>query len=188
MAFKLIRHVGLINATTLGDDAAHSIDCGKLSAGAAYRVSSLNANDVCIKLSMEGTAATATNGITMNGGSSIMIVPDEKQTSVSAISATNANPAVFTVNNGHGFVVGDQVGMTDCATAGWNTLITNGNITAVTYYEHGRDTITVDKNSTSTGAFPGGTLHKNFSISAINHTAGSDGWIVVEEVVQVGAL
>ena len=73
MAFKLIRHVGLINATTLGDDAAHSIDCGKLSAGAAYRVSSLNANDVCIKLSMEGTAATATNGITMNKQIGVMI-------------------------------------------------------------------------------------------------------------------
>ena len=182
MALKLVRYVGVVTSATLGDDAAHSIDLGGLGSGNAFRVTEIGGRAVLIKITNEGTACTATNGMVIAANKDALVLPEEKSTSVSAISATNADPVVFTVNNGHGFKVGDQVGMTDCATAGWNTLITNGNITVVTNYDHGRDSITVDKNSTSTGAFPGGTLRLNYTLSAINQSAGADASIIVEEV------
>ena len=62
--------------------------------------------------------------------------------------------------------------------AAWNTLITNVNVSAVT-----STTITIAPNSTSSGTFTSGTLRSNFTISAINETAGADAGIYVEEIV-----
>ena len=33
MAIKLVRHAGTITVSTMGDDAAHSLDCGLMGKG-----------------------------------------------------------------------------------------------------------------------------------------------------------
>ena len=172
MAFKLIRHCGGITASTMGDDAAHGLDLTTLSPGGAYRVSEYAGQDCFIRITNEGTAVTATTGHYLKAGTSIVVVPEERPLSVHIASATNANPAVLSTTGStsdHGFVAGDQVAMTNCSVAAWNTLITNVNVSAVT-----STTITIAPNSTSSGTFTSGTLRSNFTISAINETAGAD--------------
>ena len=181
MAFKLIRHCGGITASTMGDDAAHGLDLTTLSPGGAYRVSEYAGQDCFIRITNEGTAVTATTGHYLKAGTSIVVVPEERPLSVHIASATNANPAVLSTTgstSAHGFVAGDQVAMTNCSVAAWNTLITNVNVSAVT-----STTITIAPNSTSSGTFTSGTLRSNFTISAINETAGADAGIYVEEIV-----
>ena len=78
MAIRLVRHIGIIN--TLGDDAAHSLDVGVISPNSARRVTEVGGNDVSVKVTEGGTAATATNGITLKANSSTLIVPDTKPT------------------------------------------------------------------------------------------------------------
>ena len=39
VTLKLVRHVGTITASTMGDDAAHGLELGKLVKGHAFRVS-----------------------------------------------------------------------------------------------------------------------------------------------------
>ena len=178
MAFKLVRFCGGIPASTTADDAAHALDLTTLTPGGAYRVSEYVGQDCFIRVTNEGTAVTATTGNYLKASSSVIIVPEERPLSVAITSATNANPAVLTCQE-HGFAAGDQVAMSDCSVAAWNTLITNVNVSSVT-----ATTITIAPNSTSTGTFTAGTLRSNFSISAINETAGSDAGIYVEEIVQ----
>ena len=50
MAIKLIRHAGTITASTMGDDAAHSLDCGLMGKGQALRVNEFGGQDVFINL------------------------------------------------------------------------------------------------------------------------------------------
>ena len=78
MALKLIRHVGTITASTLGDDAAHGLALGKLGAGNAFRVNEFGGQDVFIKVTDTdtATAATATNGLYLRANTSVLIVPD----------------------------------------------------------------------------------------------------------------
>ena len=181
MAFKLIRHCGGITASTMGDDAAHGLDLTTLSPGGAYRVSEYAGQDCFIRITNEGTAVTATTGHYLKAGTSIVVVPEERPLSVHIASATNANPAVLSTTGStsdHGFVAGDEVAMRNCSVAAWNTLITNVNVSAVT-----STTITIAPNSTSSGTFTSGTLRSNFTISAINETAGADAGIYVEEIV-----
>ena len=78
MAFRLVRHIGIIN--TLGDDAAHSLDMGRISPNNAIRVTEVGGNDVSVKLTEAGTAATATNGFTLKANTSTLITPDTKPT------------------------------------------------------------------------------------------------------------
>ena len=78
MAFRLVRHIGIIN--TLGDDAAHSLDLGVLSPNNAVRVTELRGNDVSDKLTEAGTAATATKGFTLKANTSTLLTPDTKPT------------------------------------------------------------------------------------------------------------
>ena len=181
MAFKLIRHCGGIAVGTTADDAAHGLDLTTLSPAGAYRVSEYAGQDCFIRITNEGTAVTATTGHYLKAGTSIVVVPEERPLSIHIASATNANPAVLTTsgtNGDHGFVVGDQVAMTNCSVSAWNTLITNVNVSAVS-----GNTITIAPNSTSTGTFTTGTLRSNFTISVINETAGADAAIYVEEIV-----
>ena len=178
MAFKLVRFCGGIPASTTADDAAHELDLTTLTPGGAYRVSEYVGQDCFIRVTNEGTAVTATTGNYLKASSSITIVPEQRPLSVRITSATLANPAVLTCQE-HGFAVGDQVAMTDCSVAAWNTLITNVNVSAVT-----TTTITIAPDSSSTATFTSGTLRSNFSISAINETAGSDAGIYIEEIVQ----
>ena len=178
MAFKLVRFCGGVPASTTADDAAHALDLTTLTPGGAYRVSEYVGQDCFIRVTNEATAVTATNGHYLKASSSIVVVPEERPLSVRISSATLANPAVLTCQE-HGFAVGDQVAMTDCSVAAWNTLITNVNVSAVT-----ATTITIAPDSSSTAAFTSGTLRSNFSISVINETGGSDAGIYVEEIVQ----
>ena len=78
MAIKLVRHAGTITASTMGDDAAHSVDCGLLGKGQVIRVSEFGGQDVFVKVtdSDTATAATSSNGIYLKSSSSILIVPE----------------------------------------------------------------------------------------------------------------
>ena len=78
MAIRLVRHIGIIN--TLGDDAAHSLDVGVISPNNVLRVTEVGGNDVSVKITEAGTAATALNGITLKANSSTLVVPDTKPT------------------------------------------------------------------------------------------------------------
>jgi len=183
MAFKFIGRLGVILASDTADDAQHTVSLGPIGSNSSVRVSEYGGQDLFVKLSNEGTAVTnssdVSNGIYLRANTSIEIIPEERPKSIKIISATNANPAVLTVDRaGHPFAVGDQVAMTDCSVGAWNSLITNVNISAIS-----DTTITIAPDSTSTGAFTFGTLRSNFSISAMNQTAGSDGAIFIEEIV-----
>ena len=78
MAIKLVRHAGTITVSTMGDDAAHSVDCGLLGKGQVIRVSEFGGQDVFVKVtdSDTATAATSSNGIYLKGSSSILVVPE----------------------------------------------------------------------------------------------------------------
>ena len=78
MAIKLVRHAGTITVSTMGNDAAHSIDCGLMGKGQALRVNEFGGQDVFIKVtdSDTATAATSSNGIYLKGSTSILIVPE----------------------------------------------------------------------------------------------------------------
>ena len=78
MAIKLVRHAGTITVSTMGDDAAHSVDCGLLGKGQVIRVSEFGGQDVFVKVtdSDTATAATSSNGIYLKGSSSILIAPE----------------------------------------------------------------------------------------------------------------
>ena len=78
MAIKLVRHAGTITVSTMGDDAAHSVDCGLLGKGQVIRVSEFAGQDVFVKVTDTdtATAATATNGLYLSANTSVIIVPD----------------------------------------------------------------------------------------------------------------
>ena len=78
MAIKLVSHAGTITVSTMGDDAAHSVDCGLLGKGQVIRVSEFGGQDVFVKVtdSDTATAATSSNGIYLKGSSSILIAPE----------------------------------------------------------------------------------------------------------------
>ena len=78
MALKLVRHAGTITASTMGDDAAHGLELGKLVKGHAVRVNEFAGQDVFIKVTSIDlqTAVTATNGMYLKGGTSINVVPE----------------------------------------------------------------------------------------------------------------
>ena len=74
MALKLIRHVGTITASTLGDDAAHGLALGKLGNGNAFRVNEFGGNDVFIKVTR--TAVTSANGLYRRANNTVNSVPE----------------------------------------------------------------------------------------------------------------
>ena len=78
MAIKLIRHAGTITASTMGDDAAHSLDCGLMGKGQALRVNEFGGQDVFIKVtdSDTGTAVTSSNGLYLRANTSVIISPE----------------------------------------------------------------------------------------------------------------
>jgi hypothetical protein len=76
MAFKLIRRANVVTAANTADDAQHTVDLGKLSGGAAFRVSEFGGQDVFFKITNEGTAVTSTNGIFLRAGQSVIVVAE----------------------------------------------------------------------------------------------------------------
>ena len=84
MALKLIRHVGTITASTLGDDAAHGLALGKLGNGNAFRVSEFAGQDIFIKVTGidAQTAVTSSNGMYVKGGTTVKVVPEGDRPSI----------------------------------------------------------------------------------------------------------
>ena len=78
MALKLIRHVGTITASTLGDDAAHGLALGKLGNGNAFRVNEFGGNDLFIKVTSidQRTAVTSSTGLYVRANNSVTVVPE----------------------------------------------------------------------------------------------------------------
>ena len=78
MALKLIRHVGTITASTLGDDAAHGLALGKLGNGNAFRVSEFAGQDVFVKVTSidQRTTVTSSNGLYLRANNTVTIVPE----------------------------------------------------------------------------------------------------------------
>ena len=75
---KLVRTVGTITASTMGDDAAHSLDCGTLTPFTSLRVSEVGGQDAFVKITEAGTAVTSTNGILLKANSSVLLSPDAR--------------------------------------------------------------------------------------------------------------
>ena len=187
MSYRLIKQIGVITAANLADDSEHSTSAFTIGVNSSIRVSEFGGNDVFVKVSNEGTVVTNSSGVSngtyLKGGTSIVIVPDDKVKSAKVLSATSANPAVLTVTDHFTFAAGEQVSLLGASVGAWNTLITDANIASIGGSE---TTITTDKNAASTAEFAysaGGTLISCFKLSCINETAGSDGAIYIEEVV-----
>ena len=75
---KLVRSVGTITASTMGDDAAHSLDCGTLTPFTSLRVSEVGGQDAFVKITEAGTAVTSTNGILLKANSTVLLSPDTR--------------------------------------------------------------------------------------------------------------
>ena len=75
---KLVRTVGTITASTMGDDAAHSLDCGTLTPFTSLRVSEVGGQDAFVKITEAGTAVTSSNGVLLKANSTILISPDSR--------------------------------------------------------------------------------------------------------------
>jgi len=187
MAFKLIKQIGVLTTTTMGDDAAHATSSFTIGPKSGIRITEVGGNDAYVKVTNEGTAVTnssgVSNGFVLKANSSITIIPEEQVKSVSVVSATSANPAVLTTDVEHEFVAGQQISLVDAGVAAWNTLITDANIASAT-----ATTITTDKDASSTAAFTGrAQLMSCYKVSAINETATSDAGLVIEEIALVTA-
>ena len=65
----------------MGDDAAHSVDCGLLGKGQVIRVSEFAGQDVFVKVtdSDTATAATSSNGLYLRANTSVIIVPESSR-------------------------------------------------------------------------------------------------------------
>ena len=84
MALKLVRHAGTITASTMGDDAAHGLELGKLVKGHAIRVNEFAGKDIFIKVTSIDlqTEATSSNGMYVKGGTSVTVVPESDRPSI----------------------------------------------------------------------------------------------------------
>ncbi len=78
MALKLVRHAGTITVSTMGDDAAHGLELGKLVRGNAIRVNEFAGQDIFIKVTGIDvqTAVTSSNGMYVKGGTTVTVVPE----------------------------------------------------------------------------------------------------------------
>ena len=148
---KLVRTVGTITASTMGDDAAHSLDCGTLTPFTSLRVSEVGGQDAFVKITEAGTTVTSSNGVLLKANSTILLSPDSR-------------PDV-----GEGFVVLDGTD-SDSSNAGDTITLESGNDTT------GSTALFLDRGE------------NNFTLSAINETAGSDAGVQVEVVSQVGSM
>ena len=164
MALKLIRHVGTITASTLGDDAAHGLALGKLGNGNAFRVNEFGGNDLFIKVTSidQRTAVTSSNGLYLRANTSVTIVPEG-----------NRSPIV-------GGDTGARVALdgtdTDQSDAG-DIVILDGHLNANSVVSDVGGAVLVD------------AAEENYFISAINETgSGSDGAVHIEVVTQANPV
>jgi len=103
MSFKTLRNAGTISASTLGDDAAHDVDIGKLSSATSFRVTEFGGQDVFFLISEDYSAVTSTNGFYLKAGSTTTVNP-----SVRPRSAV-ASPVALSGTDSDSSDAGDQI-------------------------------------------------------------------------------
>ena len=163
MALKLVRHAGTITASTMGDDAAHGLELGKLVKGHAVRVNEFAGQDVFIKVTSIDlqTAVTATNGMYLKGGTSITVVPEGDRSPIVG-GDTGARVALDGTDS-------------DQSDAG-DIVILDGHLNDNSEVSDVWGAVLVD------GA------EVNYFISVINETASSDGAVHIEVVTQANPV
>ena len=136
---KLVRTVGTITASTMGDDAAHSLDCGTLTPFTSFRVSEVGGQDAFVKITEAGTAVTSTNGILLKANSTVLLSPDTR-------------PDV-----GEGFVVLDGTD-SDSSNAGDTITLESGNDTTgstALFLDRGENNFTLSAINETSGSDAG---------------------------------
>ena len=163
MALKLIRHVGTITASTLGDDAAHGLELGKLVKGHAVRVSEFAGQDIFIKITSmdQRTAVTSSNGLYVRANNSVTVVPEGNRSPIVG-SDTGARVALDGTDS-------------DGSDAG-DIVILDGHLNANSVVSDVGGAVLVD------------AAEENYFISVINETAGSDGAVHIEVVTQASPV
>ena len=160
MALKLIRHVGTITASTLGDDAAHGLALGKLGNGNAFRVNEFAGKDVFVKVTSidQRTAVTSSNGLYVRGSSSVTVVPEG-----------NRSP-----------IVGGDTG----ARVALDGTDSDGSDAGSLIHLDGTD---ADGLNAGSGVLLN-AAEENYFISVINETGGQDGGVHIEVVTQANPV
>ena len=163
MALKLIRHVGTITASTLGDDAAHGLALGKLGQSNVFRINEFGGQDVFVKITSidQRTAVTSTNGLYVRANTSITLVPEGNRSPIVG-SDTGARVALDGTD-------------TDGSDAG-DIVILDGHLNANSVVSDVGGAVLVD------------AAEENYFISVINETASSDGAVHIEVVTQANPV
>ena len=164
MALKLIRHVGTITASTLGDDAAHGLALGKLGNGNAFRVNEFGGNDVFIKVTSidQRTAVTSSNGLYLRANNTVNIVPEGDRSPI--VGGDTGARVALDGTDSDGSDAGDIV-------------ILDGHLNANSVVSDVGGAVLVD------------AAEENYFISAINETgSGSDGAVHIEVVTQANPV
>ena len=160
MALKLIRHVGTITATTLGDDAAHGLALGKLGNGNAFRLSEFGGQDVFIKVTSidQRTTVTSSNGLYLRANNTITVVPEGNRSPI--VGGDTGARVALDGTDSDGSDAGDLVHLdgtdSDSLNAGSGVLLN--------------------------------AAEENYFLSVINETASSDGAVHVEVVTQANPV
>jgi len=163
MALKLIRHVGSITASTLGDDAAHGLALGKLGQSNVFRINEFGGQDVFVKITSidQRTAVTSTNGLYVRANTSITVVPEGNRSPIVG-SDTGARVALDGTDS-------------DGSDAG-DIVILDGHLNANSVVSDVGGAVLVD------------AAEENYFISVINETSGSDGAVHIEVVTQANPV
>ena len=163
MALKLVRHAGTITASTMGDDAAHGVELGKLVRGHAVRVSEFAGNDIFIKVTSidQRTAVTSSNGMYVKGGTTVTVVPEGNRSPIVG-SDTGARVALDGTDS-------------DQSDAG-DIVILDGHLNANSVVSDVGGAVLID------------AAEENYFISVINETASSDGAVHIEVVTQANPV
>ena len=163
MALKLVRHAGTITASTMGDDAAHGLELGKLVKGHAVRVSEFAGQDIFIKITSidQRTAVTSSNGMYVKGGTTVTVVPEGNRSPIVG-GDTGARVALDGTDS-------------DGSDAG-GIVILDGHLNANSVVSDVGGAALVD------------AAEENYFISVINETSGSDGAVHIEVVTQANPV
>ena len=163
MALKLIRHVGTITATTLGDDAAHGLALGKLGQSNVFRISEFGGQDVFVKITSidQRTTVTSSNGIYLRANNTITLVPEGNRSPIVG-SDTGARVALDGTDS-------------DGSDAG-DIVILDGHLNDNSEVSDVGGAVLVD------------AAEENYFISVINETSGSDGAVHIEVVTQASPV
>ena len=163
MALKLVRHAGTITVSTMGDDAAHGLELGKLVKGHAIRVNEFGGQDIFIKITSidQRTAVTSSNGLYVRANNTVTVVPEGNRSPIVG-SDTGARVALDGTDS-------------DGSDAG-DIVILDGHLNANSVVSDVGGAVLVD------------AAEENYFISVINETSGSDGAVHIEVVTQANPV